>query len=682
MRRLCTCLIAFLSFMASQGPAQEPKSAVPPRFDPLAKNERFRLRRVLGMPELPPAFEQTSAISADGKWAIYAEDLSSGDVDKPKLRTRLLLFDLQTKSWPREFDIDGKTVDAVDFSRDGSKVLLSGNLITPPAVQKGPVHVRACLVLLDLRSGKPICSVESKEKYFRCVALAPDGTSALAVSSSKFERWDLKQGKLVATFDDPLLGGIKALAFLPGGKQFLGAVGGARLWNVGAVKPAADFVFEGSPEAMRPALSKDGKRFAAAAPNRTVLVWDIAAGNEVARLAADKRPGDEFFAGLATSEDGKTVVAAWEKANQAADDLASGRLVAWDVETKKMLWSKAVAYRGRVPMLIHEGKLLVGGGANLFETWNIKDGTLLESWGGHKGPVSAIAMLPNGDLLSGGPEGALLTWRNGQVKSRLPAHQGAITALAMSRDRTHWLTAGGDKIVKLWSADKQKPIREFKGHTGPVTSLAFSKESTWAASGSGDRTIKTWNLATGKEIATIADHSESVNAVAISPDERWIASASDDAAIRLWPVKAGKLDPDRDQIILEGHKKSVLCLAFSADGKTLLSGSQDQTVKVWDWAKEKAIRTITGHKNWITAIEWVDADTFLTTSDDLSLCWWELATGKEVGRIDFGSVSDCPRCLARVGPDRLLVGTSSWLIYEFQMLPPAKSKAAKESSSR
>jgi WD40 repeat protein len=219
-----------------------------------------------------------------------------------------------------------------------------------------------------------------------------------------------------------------------------------------------------------------------------------------------------------------------------------------------------------------------------------------------------------------------------------------------------------------------------KGHSGPVTSLSFSGNGRWACSGSGDRGVKTWDLATGKEIATLSGHSEGVNAVAISPDDRWLASASDDATIRLWPVKDGKLDLDREIITLEDHKKAVTCLAFAADGKTLVSGSQDQTLRVWDWAKEKVVRTIAGHKNWITSLLFVDANTFLSTSDDLSVCWWELDSGKEIGRVDFGSVGDCPRCLARIGPDRLLVGTSSWLIYEFQMLPPAKSKEGAGSS--
>ncbi|MBI1830757.1 MAG: hypothetical protein HYR84_04820, partial [Planctomycetes bacterium] len=184
--------------------------------------------------------------------------------------------------------------------------------------------------------------------------------------------------------------------------------------------------------------------------------------------------------------------------------------------------------------------------------------------------------------------------------------------------------------------------------------------------------VKTWFMPTGAEIATLTGHSEGGNAVAISPDGRWIASGSDDATIRVWPVKDGKPDADRDTLVLEGHKKAVTCLAFTADGKALLSGSQDNSLKLWNWDKEKAVRTMPVHKNWITSITLLDDGTALTTSDDLTICLWDIATGNELGRIDFGAVGDCPRCATRLGADRILVGTSSWLIYEFQIL---KSKA-------
>jgi WD40 repeat protein len=661
---------------------------LPPRFEPLTKNDRFRLVRVLGMPELQPNFGQTSAISADGKWALYAEDLSSGSDEKPRLRTRLLLWDLQAKTWPREFEIDGKSVTALDLARDGGKALLAGQFIAAIGneKEKKPATARACLILFDLHTGKTIRTIETMDSQFQCVALAPDESTALTASLGKLKHWDLKQDKDIAVYDPKNAAPIAVLAYLPGGKQFLAGYNGGevRLWNVGQDKPVRTFgVKDQTSVIWQLAVSRDGKRFAAADLQAAVTLWDTESGKELGKLPAQKRPDEEFITGLALADDGKTVFAVWGKSNPAPDDFRSARLVTWDGVAKKTLSGQSRAYRGRVPIRILGERLLIGGGPNLFEAFEFKPGkkgsNLAESWGGHKSPVNALAVLPNGEILSAGQEGAVMTWRAGQISRKYPAHTGAISVLTLSRDEKQWLSAGADQTIRLYAAGGDKPVHLLKGHTGPVASLAFSQEG-WACSGSADRSVKTWDLATGKEIAAFSRHAEGVNAVALSPDDLWLASGSDDTTIRVWPIKDGKPDPDRDVITLEGHKKPVTCLTFSPDGKTLISGSQDQTLKVWDWAKEKAIRTIPGHKNWITSLLLVDAKTVLTTSDDLTLCWWEIDSGKEIGRVDFGAVGDCPRCLARLGPDRLLVGTSSWLIYELQMLPAKQSSKGAGSS--
>ena len=192
--------------------------------------------------------------------------------------------------------------------------------------------------------------------------------------------------------------------------------------------------------------------------------------------------------------------------------------------------------------------------------------------------------------------------------------------------------------------------------------------------------MRSWHLESGSEGGLSAGHSESVNAVAVSPDDRWLASGSDDNTIKVWPIKDGKLDPDREAITLEKHTKPITSLTFTPDGKRLLSGSQDQKLLVWDWKKGSMDFMIPRHKNWVTSILLLDAKTVLTASDDLTVAVWNLEDGMEVCRIDFGLVGDSPRCLAAAGPDRFLVGTSSWLIYEFQLMPASKSKAGKESS--
>ena len=114
--RYVVCLLV-VAFAATASFAQE----IPARFNALTKNAQFRLQRVLGDPELPMAFDPLSSYSADGKRLISAEDLSLAPEGKPdqkapgdpQLRTRLLLWDLPAKSWPREIELAGKRVTAL-----------------------------------------------------------------------------------------------------------------------------------------------------------------------------------------------------------------------------------------------------------------------------------------------------------------------------------------------------------------------------------------------------------------------------------------------------------------------------------------------------------------------------------------------------------------------------------------
>jgi WD40 repeat protein len=686
MRHLWISCIAFWCIGSVPGFTQDKGDALPPRFAAFAKNDRFRLLRVLGTPELPNIYHQASAFSGDGKRAVYAEDLSTGD-DSPQLRSRLHLWE-EGKRWPREIESSLRNVTALAMSADGSKLLIAGQILVANPFSKKDKRdkkkdagmereLRAYLGLMDLNTGKAIQAFQTKETLIHCVALSPDGNTALAGYQSAVKRWDLKQHKELGIFKEPE---VADLAFLPGGDRFLAGyhLGKAMLWDVNKDKPTR--VYETRKDltlAWWVAVSRDGKRFVLGDAENELSLMEIDTGKVINTLEPKKGAIDEYLTAVALADDGKTVLSVWSKAKAEPDDFAAARLVAWDGETNKTLWSHTVSYRGRVPSAVQGDKLLIGGGPNLFETWSIKDGKLLASRGGHKGTINAVVGSPRGDILSAGQEGIVITWRLGELTNKRAAHAGPITVMALSRDEKRLLAAGTDKTVKLWSADSDKPVHQFTGHSAAVTSLAISKSAGWAVSGSSDRAVKTWDLMTGKAIGAFIGHTEGVNAVAISPDELWLASASDDATIRIWPIKDGRIDPDREPLLLEHHKKSITCLAFSPDGKTLLSGSQDQTMKVWDWAKEKVTRTIPGHKNWITSLLYVDDKTVLTTSDDLSICWWEVATGKEIGQIDFGAVGDCPRCMALVGPDRLLVGTSGWLIYEFQMVPGAKSKTGR-----
>jgi WD40 repeat protein len=64
--------------------------------------------------------------------------------------------------------------------------------------------------------------------------------------------------------------------------------------------------------------------------------------------------------------------------------------------------------------------------------------------------------------------------------------------------------------------------------------VAFSLDGHRIISAGGDKLIKVWDPEIGKETLTLRNHEDSVSAIALDPKGRRLASASRDKTIRLW----------------------------------------------------------------------------------------------------------------------------------------------------
>jgi RNA polymerase sigma factor (sigma-70 family) len=160
------------------------------------------------------------------------------------------------------------------------------------------------------------------------------------------------------------------------------------------------------------------------------------------------------------------------------------------------------------------------------------------------------------------PKGAI-----GRMGSRLLRHGDAVSFAAYTPDGKALLTAGRDKVVRLWDLDTGKAARSFRWE---------ETEQVQDDDAGLQRERQFWN-----------DTARSCQA-ALSMDGK-IVAASRGGAVRLWETASGKTLGQ-----VQTGEKRLLQLAFAADGKSLLTLGPGQATALWDVATRKCVRSSPG----------------------------------------------------------------------------------------
>jgi len=194
-------------------------------------------------------------------------------------------------------------------------------------------------------------------------------------------------------------------------------------------------------------------------------------------------------------------------------------------------------------------------------------------------------------------------------------HQGDIKDVIFTADGNRIVSAGDDKVIRVWDWRKGRTIRTIRGeiapgNSGKIFALALSPDERWlAAAGWMDDSdalepccgdIRIFDFATGKLVALLQGHDNSVYDLAFSPDNRLLASAGADQRVILWDVDTHK--PVRELDEDAAHTDRVVKVQFADDGRKLVTASYDGTVKLWSTANGKLISQIQRHATRIYAL--------------------------------------------------------------------------------
>jgi RNA polymerase sigma factor (sigma-70 family) len=159
-----------------------------------------------------------------------------------------------------------------------------------------------------------------------------------------------------------------------------------------------------------------------------------------------------------------------------------------------------------------------------------------------------------------------------RLGSRRLRHGDAVSFAAYTPDGKGLVTAGRDKMVRLWDLATGQEIRRFAWDEGEHGSKLEPSEDGAAQR----REQQFWD-----------DTTRSCQA-ALSADGKLVA-ASRGGVVCLWETAGGKKVRQ-----LQTGQKRLLQLAFATDGKSLLTLGPGQATAVWDVATGKCVRSTEG----------------------------------------------------------------------------------------
>lgn len=399
----------------------------------------------------------------------------------------------------------------------------------------------------------------------------PDGASDLDwAARANLAAWRSETPSLANCWDAPPG---SPLGFTPDGAGVWVAAGGvARRWDLAAGR------FDGPglehPAAVAAlAVSPDGRRVATVCGGRhPARVWDAATGEpgpridtggEVCRVAF--LPDGRVLTASRTGRGGTppaTALRTW--------DSATGRPAGPEVRMAGWVDELAVGPSGptvytacRADRLIRRTEL--PGGRSAAVPFR------------HPDAVTALAVSPDGrHLLTAGPDGTARLFD--ATTDRVVAvvrHRAAVSAAAFRPDGQGFQTAAPGDGVRAWEMPARPPAAE--RHPGNVRAVAVGPDGR-VATGADDRSVRVFEVAAGRlnPVAAVAPFPSPVASVAFSPDGRTLATATHQHP------GAFLDDLPTGQRILLPHPNRVHRVAFSPDGGRLVTVGYDTGVRVWD----------------------------------------------------------------------------------------------------
>ena len=216
----------------------------------------------------------------------------------------------------------------------------------------------------------------------------------------------------------------------------------------------------------------------------------------------------------------------------------------------------------------------------------------------------------------------------------LQGHTDLVTCVASQGDLI--VSAGRDKMIRLWSKKKAKCVAIFEGCEHTVYGLAVRGDTLASGEGSSKAIgiVRLWNIKTANSMCSLLEHSGTVWSIALG--DEFAASASFDMTAKVWAANASD---GASSLATLPHPNWVF--SISMEGNLVATGCGDRNVRLWSLSNFACLRTFAHGVGSASAPGAVAVSNLIFSvrlADNL------LVSGSECGRLCVWSIAGDGEC--------------------------------------
>ncbi|KAI9755211.1 MAG: cross-pathway control WD-repeat protein cpc2 [Lichina confinis] len=222
--------------------------------------------------------------------------------------------------------------------------------------------------------------------------------------------------------------------------------------------------------------------------------------------------------------------------------------------------------------------------------WELATGNTTRRFVGHTNDVLSVSFsADNRQIVSGSRDRSIKLWNTlGDCKYTITdkGHTDWVSCVRFSPNPQNpvIVSAGWDKIVKVWELANCRLQTDHIGHSGYINTVTISPDGSLCASGGKDGTTMLWDLNESKHLYSL-NAGDVIHSLVFSPNRYWLCAATAANIIIFDLEKKSKVDELKpDDFVSEGRKSrdpECISLAWSADGQTLFAGYTDNKIRAW-----------------------------------------------------------------------------------------------------